>query len=790
MSMSYRLKVAMVVAVVVLLLVVAGNLLIKRFQPVAEKPLDLPPRISLQNVDPNFRIQSDATVSTIKVRKDKGVLYQANGQHMDAVKEFLQTNPTYEGSDGKRLFPDTIAQDAQFKRSQNDSDNPTYKRLMHDTSEEHYFYEQTVHGIPVYGSHLTVHLRNNNEIYDVDGILLTNGNLPAILVSNERAIEVAKEAAKKDAETAAEFTAGATTKYVFNRKLLNLAPTDTNHLVLEIPITGADFGANYLVDLSSGAVVFSTPLQLQARQRSELSANSCSVKNLAACKVIRSEGQPATGDNEADKAYDIVGKVYDYFHDTYGRDSFDGAGGALRILPHYKPLAATDVKCPNAFWLPRSGYPESAMVICDGMVAPDVVAHEMTHGITEFTAGLKMFAQAGALNEAISDIFGYAIDPNWSMGETTSLGPVRYFDNPTKLTYTLKTQEARQPMPDRLTAQGYLCPANVADPASCMNTKYDYCGVHINATIIDKAFYLMTAGGSFNGCTIRGLGADKTLPIIYRTQTSGYLASTSNFRDFYDGVNKACKDLYENSSDCAEVEAAMQAVELDKQGASDYVSPVCRGQSVGTATCADRTPSTGGGGTEDQPDQPKPTDTPVPTPTTKVSGSSGATDTPAPTGSTVGSQLVTGNCSGNQAQVPTIIGPKGKVKQGSIVFSWKTSKVQNGFYFRLLFNRDPKNQKDPEVIMDNWQDNKINQSQLVKNGKSVTLPLGKHAWWVHSLCDGKLTDAKGADFEVIADTSSNGQGQGQVPFNSTVTPTPTPKPTSPPAQGQGIIDFK
>ena len=50
--------------------------------------------------------------------------------------------------------------------------------------------------------------------------------------------------------------------------------------------------------------------------------------------------------------------------------------------------------------------------------AKDIVAHELTHAVTERTANLEYVNQSGALNESFSDVFGYFIDPdNWLMGE-------------------------------------------------------------------------------------------------------------------------------------------------------------------------------------------------------------------------------------------------------------------------------------------------------------------------------------------------------------------------------------
>ena len=119
---------------------------------------------------------------------------------------------------------------------------------------------------------------------------------------------------------------------------------------------------------------------------------------------MRTEGGPATGDADADNAYTYLGDTYDYFWTQHGRDSWNGGGAALIATVHYCPNAAS---CPyqNAFW---NG---SQMVFGDGFsAADDVVAHELTHAVTETSANLFYYMQSGALNESFSDIFGEAVD--------------------------------------------------------------------------------------------------------------------------------------------------------------------------------------------------------------------------------------------------------------------------------------------------------------------------------------------------------------------------------------------
>jgi len=59
----------------------------------------------------------------------------------------------------------------------------------------------------------------------------------------------------------------------------------------------------------------------------------------------------------------------------------------------------------------------------------DIAGHEMTHGVTENTAGLVYEGESGGLNEATSDIFGTAVEwyannlvdkPDYLIGEKST----------------------------------------------------------------------------------------------------------------------------------------------------------------------------------------------------------------------------------------------------------------------------------------------------------------------------------------------------------------------------------
>jgi len=101
-------------------------------------------------------------------------------------------------------------------------------------------------------------------------------------------------------------------------------------------------------------------------------------------KVVRGEGAAATGDAAVDEAYDGLGHTFDFFWETYQRNSIDDEGLPLSATVHYGK------KYNNAFWNGQR------MVFGDGdpklfnrfTISIDVIGHELGHGVTEDETGL------------------------------------------------------------------------------------------------------------------------------------------------------------------------------------------------------------------------------------------------------------------------------------------------------------------------------------------------------------------------------------------------------------------
>ncbi len=123
-----------------------------------------------------------------------------------------------------------------------------------------------------------------------------------------------------------------------------------------------------------------------AKNRSVYTANQTS--SLPG-QLKRAEGAPATGDLATDEAYDGSGATYDLYWDVYQRNSIDGNGMPLNSTVHYQK------GYDNAFWNGQQmvygdgdeDLPPAQRLFNRFTIAIDVMGHELTHGVTQYTGG-------------------------------------------------------------------------------------------------------------------------------------------------------------------------------------------------------------------------------------------------------------------------------------------------------------------------------------------------------------------------------------------------------------------
>ncbi|WP_282143070.1 M4 family metallopeptidase [Cellulophaga baltica] len=228
--------------------------------------------------------------------------------------------------------------------------------------------------------------------------------------------------------------------------------------------------------------------------------------------LSRSEGDAATDDEIINNAYETSGFVRDYFKTTFNLNSVNGEGMNLVSNVHYGE------NYNNAFW------DGDEMTYGDGdqqdfkefASAIDVVAHELTHGITQFMANLEYQGQSGALNEHFSDVFGTVIkqkyldqsleDANWLIGDTI-------------ITESFPGVALRS-MKEPGTANDFDVQPDHMD--NYYAGPEDNQGVHINSGIPNKAFYL---------CCLE-IGIDDAALLWF--ETLKFLWRTATFNDLYD----------------------------------------------------------------------------------------------------------------------------------------------------------------------------------------------------------------------------------------------------------------
>jgi Zn-dependent metalloprotease len=252
-------------------------------------------------------------------------------------------------------------------------------------------------------------------------------------------------------------------------------------------------------------------------------------------RLVRQEGEAASSDTAVNEAYDGAGFTYDLFWEIYQRDSLDGAGMGLDSTVHFQRLY------DNAFWDGRQ------MVYGDGdgelfnrfTVALDVIGHELTHGITQFTSNLNYSGQAGALNESFSDVFGSLVK-QWHRGQTASeadwlVGQGLFTDK--------VNGDALRSMKEPGTA--YDDPRLGKDPQPAhmrdfVVTLEDHGGVHINSGIPNHAFFL--AAVAMGGYAWERAGR------IWYVAGRDKIQSTADFQRAADMIFQTAGELYGDDS--------------------------------------------------------------------------------------------------------------------------------------------------------------------------------------------------------------------------------------------------
>jgi bacillolysin len=257
-------------------------------------------------------------------------------------------------------------------------------------------------------------------------------------------------------------------------------------------------------------------------------------------------------------AHVYAGYTYDYYFKRFGRRGLDNANIRIRSFTH--PVNRQDARTAPpgvlfTFFVNAFYFGDGIMVYGEGLPTElsldgqrwnylagslDVVAHELTHGVTDYSSELIYQDESGALNEAFSDIMATSAvfffqqagsgagTADYIIGnDVVTPGGIRSLQDPR--------------------AYGYPDNYRIRFIGS-----EDNGGVHINSSIATHAFYLAIEGGTnrTSGLNVQGIGAanrEQMEKVFYRAFTQ-LLPSNARFATARAATLQAAQDLYPGNS--------------------------------------------------------------------------------------------------------------------------------------------------------------------------------------------------------------------------------------------------
>ncbi|HEV7755667.1 MAG TPA: M4 family metallopeptidase [Mycobacteriales bacterium] len=446
-------------------------------------------------------------------------------------------------------------------------------------------FNQTMNDVPVLGADFVVTVRPDGETVSVGSTVTTATpatTTPKVTArqaaATARAVTLRTESLSKDAA----LTVGTPELAMFDPAVFGAPGRPGVRPVWRTKVTGTSrsgpLAADVLVDARANRVVLyanalHTALSRQVCDHKQVRVGSppgtvdgpgyyCPANRAFGAKVpygvvAAVEGRFGT-DTDVKNAYRFAATTHFFYKKLFNRDSIDGNGMQIRSSVRFcPPDGGSGASCyRNAAW------DGEQMVYGPGFASgDDVVAHELTHGVTQHTSNLYYWYQSGSINESMSDVFGEFVDLTdgtdgrgrqtaWEMGEDVPGGAIRSMSNPAKF----------------------------GDPATMTASQYrgdydDSGGVHSNSGVGNRAAYLIATGLGGGGT-----GISKAAQIYYLTLQN--LSSGADYADLARTLQASCAALAGQTfpavkaassdpatvtfaaGDCAAVDSAIAATQM------------------------------------------------------------------------------------------------------------------------------------------------------------------------------------------------------------------------------------
>lgn len=244
-------------------------------------------------------------------------------------------------------------------------------------------------------------------------------------------------------------------------------------------------------------------------------------------------------------AHYCTSKFHDMMKTKFNYAGIDGNNGAM------DPIILSEKGLVNAFWTGENAIFGRGDCHYSPLTTLSIVGHEFTHGVTQYNSNLIYNGESGAINEALSDVFGKALEK---------------FEDPTNFNWIIDAKIAEDAEAEAFRSmenpKAYDCPEMYKG-----ELWLDNADVHTNSSILNHWFYLMIdgkvgineKGESFN---VAPQPIQDVLDILFLCQTS-YLTESSNYTDLYNFTKEVCKNKFtENSNIYNSLIEAWRAVGL------------------------------------------------------------------------------------------------------------------------------------------------------------------------------------------------------------------------------------
>jgi Zn-dependent metalloprotease len=420
---------------------------------------------------------------------------------------------------------------------------------------------QTYKGLNVFGRQLMVHLDPQERVVAVNGQFVPGINVDTkATVSQTDAEQMALDEVRNNQLTLAEAKRATIDLRRPRTELMVYADAAGQttlawrvKLVTTSPLGEWDVFVNARKPRIVHVIQFAHPVM---RRRTYSARNSTNIPG----RLVIDEGDRSR-DPIAQAAHDGAKKVYDYYFNTFKRDSIDGQGMPLVSTVNY---GSDPEDAENAAWIGEAQqmiYGDGGQIFKPLPYGLDVVGHEFTHGVIGSTADLVYEGQSGALNESFADVFGALIDRgNWTIGETVIKSP----PYPVKMLRSLEDPTLGGNYDPRDPLGGVGQPANMKVYANLPNSRRaDNGGVHVNSGVPNHVAFLIA----------KAIGPEKLEQIYYRALTQ-YMTPRTNFLNAANAILRAAGDLYGNDPNAqAAVRNSHTSVGLNMGGSTSVPTP-------------------------------------------------------------------------------------------------------------------------------------------------------------------------------------------------------------------------